>query len=86
MPVEELHLHFMEKGTVESLQRTEHADVEQALAVLYDGVHVIAEHALIGVFLVDTELVAIVAAKAVTGRHPDKSVTVKIDLVDETAG
>ena len=86
MPVEELYLHFMEEGAVESLQRTEHADVEQALAILYDGVHIVAEHALIGVFLEDAELVAIVTAKAITGRNPDESVAVEIDLVDETAG
>ena len=86
MAVEDFHLHLTEHVAVEGLQRAEQTDVEQALAVLQDAVDVVAEHAVVGLFLKDAELVAVVAAKAVTGGNPNETIAVEVYLVDETAG
>ena len=85
--VEVFHLHIVKAGTVEGLQGSPHAEVEQPLAVLNNAVHVVAGHALVVVFLFfeDTELVAVVLVQSVAGGRPDEAVVVEIHLAGETA-
>ena len=85
--VEVLHLHVAEPVAVVGLQCSVHTQVEQAVLVLRDAVHVVAGHSLLLVlFLLDNvELVTVVFVEAVAGGHPDEAVAVEKYLAGETA-
>ena len=85
--IQVLRRDIMEILSVVGLQRTIHADIEQAALVLHDTVHIVAGHTHITtrLLLQDTELVAVIAVQAVTRRHPNKPIVVNVDLCCETA-
>ena len=83
--VEVFHGDILELTAVVGLQRAVHAHIEESALGLQHAVHIIAGHALRIVFLVVVEFIAVVLAESVSGDHPDKSVVIEVDLVDEAA-
>ena len=79
---------MIEGTAIPGLQRTVHAEIEEAVAILHHGIHVVAGKSLVSLVLATehTELVTVVTVDAVTCRSPDKSVMVEIYLSHKTTG